>query len=210
MNETPVTSTPKNARRPATFSPCRKYRYTLWREWSDFFAGEPYLMVIGLNPSTADETTDDPTIRKCVGFAKRWGFGALCMTNLFAWRDTKPENMLRAEQPIGPLNDFYLFELAKNAGLILAAWGKHGSHLGRASYVRSVFHEAGFQLQALRLNNDGSPMHPLYAPYEQSPVALPNSSDSRPSGISVSSPKSVAMALPSPEPVDSGLPSNAE
>jgi hypothetical protein len=181
-------------KRETIFSPCRLYRYTLWREWwqnslprpmcRDCADADPlgicshdgtrcdptaYLMVIGLNPSTADETKDDPTIRRCIGFAKAWGFGALCMTNLFAWRDTLPENMKRAADPVGPLNDFYLFELAKNAGMILAAWGKHGSHLWRTDYLRDVFGEAGFPLYCLRLNKDGSPEHPLYIPADTSP-----------------------------------------
>lgn len=162
--------------RKTEFSPCRRYRYCLWREWtieeltgfecSAETEAHRYLMVIGLNPSTADETRDDATIRKCIGFAKRWGFGALCMTNLFAWRDTKPENMKAAAEPIGPDNDAFLGRLASNAGLILAAWGNHGSHLNRAKIVVGAIP----RLQCLRRNKDGSPMHPLYVPYETQPI----------------------------------------
>lgn len=129
-------------------------------------------MFVGLNPSTADETQDDPTIRRCMDFARRWGFGALCMTNLFAWRDTKPENMKKATDPIGPLNDFYLSRLARDAGIVIAAWGKHGSHLRRADYFKSLTSEAGFDLYALRLNGDGSPEHPLYIPATTKPTLL--------------------------------------
>ena len=169
------------------FSPCRRYRYTLWREWPkesfDMFDGcndgergsdnrHEYLMVIGLNPSTADETRNDPTIRRCIDFAKRWGFGALCMTNLFAWRDTKPENMKRAEYPIGEENDFWLGACALNAGLVLAAWGKNGSHLNRASQVQQDFKSCGFKMHALKTNRDGSPMHPLYVPAETPLILL--------------------------------------
>lgn len=155
------------------FSPCRKYRYTLWREWDEpemgllslvatgaFRNPGSYLMVIGLNPSTADETKDDPTIRRCIDFAKRWGFGALCMTNLFAWRDTKPANMKKAADPVGSENDHWLQECAASAGLIVAAWGKHGSHLGRAAQVIHLLPK----VHCLRLNGDGSPEHPLYIP----------------------------------------------
>ena len=117
-------------------------------------------MVCGLNPSTADETKDDPTIRRCIDFAKRWGFGALCMTNLFAWRDTKPENMKSAAEPIGCDNDRWLLHCAKGAGLVIAAWGKHGSHLGRASKVLTMLPT----VHCLRTNGDGSPAHPLYIP----------------------------------------------
>src|SRR5690348_9819680 len=91
------------------FSQCRKYRYTLWRQWGDVRSGfamelwpadradksRQYVQFIGLNPSTADETQDDPTVRRCIGFSKAWGYGALCMTNAFAWRDTDPEKMKR-------------------------------------------------------------------------------------------------------------------
>jgi hypothetical protein len=164
--------------RTTQFSPCRKYRYTLWREWdptySDWLLAQndnagKYLMVIGLNPSTADETKDDPTIRKCIGFAKRWGFGALCMTNLFAWRDTKPTNMKAAMFPVGGDNDMWLRDCAAGAGLILAAWGNHGSFLDRGKTVSNDMRKAGQEIHALKRNNDGSPMHPLYVPYETTP-----------------------------------------
>ncbi len=163
--------------RVTQFSPCRKYRYTLWREFYSVRAIDPpllpvegnqahnYLMIIGLNPSTADETVDDPTIRRCIGFAKAWGFGALCMTNLFAWRDTKPENMKRAIDPVGPENDRWLSECAAGAGLILAAWGKDGSFLNRSIAVQSSIHALWPErLKCLRRNADGSPGHPLYIP----------------------------------------------
>lgn len=123
-------------------------------------------MVIGLNPSTADETQDDPTIRRCIDFAKRWGFGSLCMTNLFAWRDTDPSEMKKALGPIGPENDHWLSEVAQQAGMILAAWGKDGSHLNRAQLVT----EALPPMHCLRLNQDGSPGHPLYIPADTSPI----------------------------------------
>lgn len=95
------------------FSEDRAFRYTLWREWDvdsltgcadDLPHGHQFAQFIGLNPSTADETRDDPTIRRCIGFAKLWGYGALCMTNLFAFRATKPRDMRQAADPIGPEN----------------------------------------------------------------------------------------------------------
>lgn len=151
----------------AEFSPCRQYRYVLWRRWGDLLSGNgKYLMVIGLNPSTADETADDPTIRRCIDFAKRWGFSALCMTNLFAWRDTLPENMKKAAEPIGIENDGYLVELGDAAGMVLAAWGKHGSHMGRAKKVLAHL----TTVHALKVNKDGSPMHPLYVKGDTVPM----------------------------------------
>lgn len=93
--------------RRAYFSPCRKYRYSLWREWDATAETkhEGYAMIVGLNPSTADEIHDDPTIRKCINFAQAWGYRALCMTNLFAYRATKPNVMRAAAEPVGPEND---------------------------------------------------------------------------------------------------------
>lgn len=190
LMEAPTPHIENQAGRQTILSPCRKYRYTLWREWQgslDMLASnalltalneDKFLMVIGLNPSTADETKDDPTIRKCIGFAKRWGYGALCMTNLFAWRDTKPENMLNAADPIGPLNDRYLFGAATRAGMILAAWGKKGNHMHRASFVGNCINgmvrpDGLPMLHCLRANGDGSPEHPLYVPYETTPMAWP-------------------------------------
>lgn len=165
--------------RTTVFSPCRKWRYTLWRRW-DYEYGEgtrgevqpPYAQFIGLNPSTADETKDDPTIRRCIAFAKSWGYGALCMTNLFAWRDTLPKNMKKALDPIGPDNDQWLLKVAHQAGVVVAAWGKDGSHLYRAVKVKRLMAENGITLHCLRTNGDGSPEHPLYLPKDLKPVEL--------------------------------------
>lgn len=142
----------------AVFSPCRKYRYELWRHWQQ---PEPsYVMFIGLNPSTADETTDDPTIRRCIQFAKDWGYASLCMTNLFAYRATQPKDMKAVDDPVGPENDSTLKRLAEGAGIIVAAWGTHGTHRNRDYDVKkSMAH-----LSYLRLTKDGHPSHPLYLP----------------------------------------------
>lgn len=152
-------------KRVCEFSPCRKWRYTLWREWEPLL-NDKALMVVGLNPSTADEVEDDPTIRRCIDFAKRWGFGALCMTNIFAWRDTLPENMKAAADPVGKDNDRWLKACAKESGMILAAWGKHGSHIGRAAHVLNLLP----QVHCLATNDDNSPRHPLYVAKATKPV----------------------------------------
>ena len=83
--------------------------------------GEGYAMFIGLNPNKADEILDDPTIRRCMTFAQAWGYDALCMTNLFAFRATKPTDMLAALDPIGSENDKHLVELSRGAGVVVAA-----------------------------------------------------------------------------------------
>lgn len=150
--------------RECVFSLDRLYRYQLWRDW-DIFETGTYLMVIGLNPSTADEHVDDPTVRKCIGFAKRWGYGALVMTNIFAWRDTQPADMKRAAEPVGELNDTTLRTLSGGASMVLAAWGNHGAYHGRAAEVLGMIPN----LHYLRLNANGSPMHPLYVPYGETP-----------------------------------------
>lgn len=142
--------------RGARFSPCRRYRYALWRRWGP----GPYVLFIGLNPSTADEHADDPTIRRCLGFARAWGYQALVMANLFAWRATDPQEMKRAVAPIGPDNDAVLERLARSAERVVAAWGAQGVHLGRAAAVRQALPG----LQVLRLTRTGQPGHPLYLP----------------------------------------------
>lgn len=150
--------------KPTTvLSNCRQYRYSLWREW---IGGDGFAMFVGLNPSTADETNDDPTIRRCIGFAKEWGFAGLCMTNLFAFRATDPSDMLRAVDPIGPENDSYLQGVAMHAGVVVAAWGTNGTHLGRDIAVRQMIPS----LKILKLTKDGHPGHPLYLPKTLLPV----------------------------------------
>lgn len=149
--------------RQTLFSPCRTYRYTLWREW---IGGEGYAMFVGLNPSTADETQDDPTIRRCIAFAKAWGYSGLCMTNLFAYRATQPEDMKAVADPVGPENDRHLQSLAAGAGVIVAARGTHGTHHGRDAAVRRLLPA----LHCLKLTKDGHPGHPLYLPKTLRPM----------------------------------------
>jgi len=150
--------------RTAVFSPCRRYRYELWRKWSD----APACVFIGLNPSTADETQDDPTIRRCIAFARSWGHGALGMFNLFAFRATDPKEMLSTEDPVGPDNDRVLSSLPSAASMIVAAWGTHGAHLSRDKTVLSLLPK----LHALRLTKDGHPSHPLYLPSNLTPFLI--------------------------------------
>lgn len=144
----------------ATLSGCRKYRYDLWREW------EPHskiFVVIGLNPSTADENVDDPTIRRCVNFAKAHGCGSLCMLNLFAFRATDPDDMKRVIDPVGPDNDGVLLQRVMAIGrpqITVAAWGKHGSFNNRADQVLKLLGQR--KIYCLKKNSDGSPAHPLY------------------------------------------------
>lgn len=150
--------------RKTIFSEDRVYRYALWREFGGYLIWEGvnkqkegYVQFIGLNPSTADETVDDQTIRVCQGFAKRWGYGAMCMTNLFAFRATNPRVMMQHAAPIGKDNDAWLQSIAKEASLIIACWGTEGIHLGRNVAVRCMI--AG--LHHIGLSKNGHPRHPL-------------------------------------------------
>jgi hypothetical protein len=147
--------------RQTILSPDRVYRYCLWREWA---TGEGYCAIVGLNPSKADEVEDDPTITRCIAFAKSWGCNALCMLNLFAYRATKPEEMKKAIDPIGPDNNKHLIELTKEAKILLAAWGTHGNYQNRD---RQVLHLLSSQTipalwKCLGKTQDGFPRHPLF------------------------------------------------
>lgn len=151
----------------AHFSRCRRYRYALWRGWSP---PQPSLMLIGLNPSTADARQDDPTIRRCIAFARDWGFGGVWVLNLFAYRATHPADLKAAADPVGPRNDYWLRTIARRCDRIVAAWGNHGRFMDRSGRVRWMF---GDRLEVLRLNAGGEPAHPLYLPRGLKPMAWP-------------------------------------
>lgn len=116
----------------AVFSPCRKYRYTLWRIWNKDL---PSCLFVGLNPSTADETENDHTIRRCIGFTRDWGYGGLYMANLFAFRATDPAEMKASPDPIDPENDTWLKKLSKHTEITICAWGVHGAFMDRDKEV---------------------------------------------------------------------------
>lgn len=147
----------------AKLSRCRNYRFALWRTWDD---SKPRVMFIGLNPSTADEKTDDPTLVRCMNYARGWGFGGVCMANLFAFRATAPAQMKAVDNPVGRGNDRWLQKLAQEAGLVVAAWGNHGAYLGRSDRVRGLLPG----LHCLKLNSTGEPAHPLYQRADVQPV----------------------------------------
>lgn len=142
----------------AMYSPDMHYRYVLTREWSE----GTKLVVIGLNPSTATAEQDDPTIRRCIGYAKRWGFSGLVMLNLFAYRATRPRDMQRAPCPIGPANDQVIDLYAAEGRRILAAWGAHGRFYLRGPFSASRLREKRVDLVCLGKCNNEEPKHPLY------------------------------------------------
>lgn len=147
--------------------PNREYRYTLWRTWDQT---RPFVQFICLNPSTADETKDDPTLRRCIGYAKDWGYGAVCMTNLFAFRATKPAAMKQAADPVGPLNDQILTDIGRSAGIIVCGWGPNGTHKGRDREVVELMR--GLNPHALVLTKDAHPGHPLMLEKSLKPFPL--------------------------------------
>ena len=149
----------------AKLSEDRKYRYALWRTWDD---SKAFVMFIGLNPSTADEDTDDPTLTRCINYAKSWGYGGVCMANLFAFRATEPSDMKASKDPVGRENNKWLKKLAKDAGLVVAAWGNDGSYLRRSKQVEKLIPN----LYCLKLNKSGEPAHPLYQPANRQPVSM--------------------------------------
>jgi hypothetical protein len=148
----------------AKLSACGRYRYALSRIWD---ANLGYAMFVGLNPSKADAVNDDPTLRRCMAFAEAWRYGAVCMANLFAFRATKPADMMAAPDPIGPDNDRYLRKMAEEARVVIACWGVHGRHLGRDRQVREMLPNMHY----LRLTKRGYPSHPLHPPKDLKPTA---------------------------------------
>lgn len=139
----------------AVLSECGRYRYRLERRWG---RGSAALFVM-LNPSTADANVDDRTIRRCIGYAHRWGYPALSVVNLYAYRATDPRELWKAPDPIGPENNRHLIEAAAEAGVVVAAWGVHA----QSQRVDEVLTLPGLsRATALALSRDGHPRHPLY------------------------------------------------
>lgn len=143
----------------AYFSADKLYRYHLARTWDK---QKPRMMFIGLNPSTADHTKLDPTLRRVVGFADREGCGGIMMANLFAFRATRPGDMKAAGDPVGPINDWWLKTAARWASKIVVGWGTHGGFNNRDVQVERLL--AGADLLCLGLTGGGHPRHPLYLP----------------------------------------------
>lgn len=151
----------------AVLSDCGRYRYRLTRTIGP---GRRSICWIMLNPSTADADADDPTIRKVVGFSRRWSYDRIVVVNLFAWRATKPRELARAEDPIGPENDSHIGSAVIDADLVVAAWGVEGSHLisGRAFHVTHRL-LAAVDMHVIGTTTNGSPGHPLMPAYTPAP-----------------------------------------
>lgn len=157
----------------AVYSPCENYRYTLTRIWER--EGKTALFVM-LNPSTATEVQNDPTVERCERRARTLGFGGFRVTNIFAWRDTDPKKMRAATDPVGPENDAAILESAQWADRIICAWGTHGAHLARGPAVEALLRRTNLRLYNLGLTQAGHPKHPLYIAYSQPPELWARSS----------------------------------
>ena len=153
----------------AVYSECEKYRYALTRTWNKKGRRVTFVM---LNPSTATEMQNDPTVERCERRARVLGFGAFRVTNIFAWRDTDPQNMRNAPDPVGGENDFYIRESVLWADQIVAAWGAHGAFMQRGAAVWQILHSTKKPIFHFGLTKDGHPKHPLYVAYRQKPIQL--------------------------------------
>lgn len=159
----------------AVFSADRHYRYLLSRSWSSG-KGKACVFVM-LNPSTADEAEDDRTIRRCIGFAKRWGYERLEVVNLFAWCATNPDDLyfvtdatnrgLAITGPVGPDNDQWIRETCRQAGVVIAAWGAHSKAIARSKAVAALLPP---ETMCLQHTKSGFPQHPLYIRGDVTPV----------------------------------------
>ena len=152
----------------ARFSRDRRYRYRLWRRWD---RSRPSIAFCMLNPSTADQRSDDPTIRRCIGFARAWGFGGVEVVNIFALRATDPRKLRRARDPVGERNDAYLLAAAARSELMVIAWGVHGALLARDIRTRAMLSRRA-RLLALGWTKSGAPRHPLYLRRDVRPIAV--------------------------------------
>lgn len=154
----------------AIYSPCEAYRYSLKRIWSPT---APSALFVMLNPSTATELQNDPTVERCERRARALGFGAFTVTNIFAYRATDPQIMRQQPDPIGPANDSAILNAAATADQIICGWGSHGAHLGRAAQVAFLLRTADRPLFHLGLTRSGQPKHPLYISYSVRPTLWP-------------------------------------
>ena len=160
----------------AEVSEDRRYRYRLYRSWGD----GPFVVFLMFNPSTADAEVDDPTIRKCMGFARQWGFNGISVVNLFAFRSTDPKAIGRMlySEAVGTDNDRAILTTCATAGEVVLAWGC-GSHMkghgDRPKRVLRLIRETypNLRIACLGRSKDGHPRHPLMLPYSTAKEPFP-------------------------------------
>ncbi len=150
----------------AIYSDCQAYRYLLTRTWDENRARALFIM---LNPSTATERQNDPTVERCERRARILGFGAFRVANIFAYRATDPAVMRAHKAPVGPNNDGLILQSVGWADQIICAWGTHGAYLSRGAEVEAMLRLTGEPLYHLGLSKEGHPKHPLYLTYRKAP-----------------------------------------
>jgi hypothetical protein len=149
----------------ATFSEDRRFRYLLWRT----FGEGPAVAYVLLNPSTADEARNDPTVERCVRRGLTMDYAKVLVTNIFALRSTDPGELYRAQDPVGPENDRAIVQATRRAHLVICGWGNHGEFRGRGSEVLKLLQAAGVAPHCLTVTRSGQPGHPLYVGYNVQP-----------------------------------------
>lgn len=154
-------------KKDAILDESRMYRYVLIRKWGN--NEDNFVNFILLNPSRADERFDDPTIKACITFAQNWWFDGFYVTNLFAFRATKPKDLKKVLDPIGLLNNRHLGETAKKSKKVVIAWGNHGSFKERDKEVLQILTRICTPHCIQKLKN-GSPKHPLYIKRDTKPI----------------------------------------
>jgi hypothetical protein len=157
----------------AVISACGRYRYRLDRTWDPELARVCWVM---LNPSTADADANDPTLNRCIGYSKAWGFGSLTVVNLYAWRATDPCDLPKDAEAIGPEADAYLANALRGANLVVCGWGgkvPRARRVGRDVHVLGMIREAGLEPMAITLTKSGDPGHPLYLRGDLTPIPYP-------------------------------------
>lgn len=137
------------------------YRYRLWRYWRRY--GHPCLFIM-LNPSTADTVRNDPTIRRCINYARAWGFSGIEVCNIFALRSTDPDALYSHRDPVGYRNDDAIDEACQVAGRIVCAWGNHGAFKNRGDTVLENLKAQGHTPFCFKMTQKNQPAHPLYQP----------------------------------------------
>lgn len=150
----------------AVFDRRRQFRYHLWRVWDK---RRPRVCFLMLNPSAADESRNDPTIARCVSFARSWNFGALHVVNAFAYRTHDSSLLSKVRDPVGPANDRFIYDVVQQTDMLVLAWGNHGAICDRDAEVITMLPE-WVTLYCLGMTKQGQPRHPLYVPGDAKPV----------------------------------------
>ena len=155
----------------AIYSDCQKYRYILHRTWNE--TKDPLVMIM-LNPSTATEVQNDPTVERCHRRALEHGFGGMIVLNIFAYRATDPKVMRAQDDPVGPYNDQFISDVIKSyhsSDNVVCGWGTHGEFMNRHDHVMNLFLNQNIEPLGFKWTKNGYPQHPLYIAYKELPKA---------------------------------------